>query len=213
MNDPKPEMCAQEASWHQHMAGMRASAEARKQGSNPAATAALATATAGPVRIGRFTLHPASEGTVWTLKRLAREFAAWADVLGMPSAPEGGELGSRELLELGLSTLAFADARGTWQRLELGQLEQIIVEAECLMFDTPVAELRQLEQHFQKQMQAIRDLTPDAEPAPKKPQPADGNGTSPATPIPAEATDSPSSNGSLPSIPFPSTSGCGGPVS
>ena len=52
----KPEMSRHEASWHEHLAGMRAAEAARKLGSNPAATDALATATAGPVTVGGFVL-------------------------------------------------------------------------------------------------------------------------------------------------------------
>jgi hypothetical protein len=198
-----PEMSRQEASWHEHLAGMRAGAKARKLGSNPLATDALATATAGPVEIGGFQLFPASEGTVWTLKRLAREFRSWADGIGMPSAGEGEANGTRELMELGLSTLVFCDSLRVWTRLEQGELYQLALEAEDLMFRTPIAITRQLEAHFQRQMQAIRDLTPDDEGTPGKSLPTGGSGISPGQPIPQEAADSPPSNGSLPSMGSP----------
>lgn len=196
----KPEMSRQEASWHTHLAALRAQEAARKAGSNTAATEALATATAGPVTIGGYQLYPASEGTIWTLKRLAREFIAWADKLGMPHAAEG-ELRDRELLELALSTLAFCDARRVWQLLESGRFEELIIEADRMVWYMPIETSRALEAHFSKQMARIRELTPDAETAPKKPE-AGGNGNSPATPIPAEDTDSPPSNGWQPNTKF-----------
>lgn len=176
MSNTLPEMSSHEASWHEHLAGMRATEAARKLGADPAMIDAFAAATAGPVTIAGYELYPASEGTIWALKRVAREFKAWADGLGMPSAAEGAENGSRELIELGLSTLVFCDARGTFMALECGDLEGLIVRAEALMFETPVAVMKQLEAHFQTQMQRIRDLTPDAEDAPGKPPAAAASG-------------------------------------
>ena len=127
---------------------------------------------------------------------VAREFKVWADALGMPSAAEGAENGTRELLELGLSTLVFCDARETFMTLERGDLEGLILRADKLMFATPVEVTKQLEAHFQKQMQRIRDLTPDADDGPGKQIAAGGaNGNSPAMPIPPAAAASPPSNG------------------
>jgi hypothetical protein len=206
----KPEMSQQEASWHEHLSGMRAGEAARKQGSNPHATEALASATAGPVVIGGYTLHPASEGTIWTLKRLAREFAEWADGIGIKAAAEGEENGTRELLELGLSTLVFCDAKRCWHDLEDGNLEGLIKEAEDLMWETPVAVTKRLEAHFQRQMQAIRDLTPEDDGTPgKSPDPA-ASGASPAMPIPPVAAASPPSSGSPQNTPSPLKQPSGG---
>lgn len=180
----KPKMSRQEASWHEHLAGMRATEKARQDGGNSGARNAVAAGTAGPVNIGGFDLYPPTEGTVWTLKRLAIEFAAWADALGMPVAAEGELNGTREMLELGLSTLAFCDARGTFLALECGRLDELIVRADSLIFDTPIEITKALSAHFEKGMRAIRELSADEEGVPKKPLTADGNGVSPATPIP-----------------------------
>lgn len=184
--DTLPEMSRQEASWHEHLAGMRAAEAARKQGGNPAAIDAVAAATAGPVEIGGFLLYPATEGTVWTLKRLAREFAAWADKWQVPRAAPGAEDGYRELLELGLSTLAFCDSRQTFLDLEAGKLELLILKAEAMMWETPVEITKALAAHFEAGMQRIKDLNSDEEEPVKKSQATGGNGTSPGTPIPAE---------------------------
>ena len=139
----------------------RAAGEAaRKIGSNPAATDALATATAGPVTVGGFILQPASRGTVWTLRRAAREFVAWANALGMPRAADADtELGTRELIELGLSTLIFCDSRACWISMEIGHLENLITRAEALMWDLPVETLAELEKHFREQMRRISELS------------------------------------------------------
>lgn len=189
MSQTLPEMSRQEANWHQHLAGMRAAEKARNQGCNPAAIDAFATATAGPLEIGGFLLQPAGQGTVWTLKRLAKEFRAWADRHGLPSAGEGEENGTREALELGLSTLAFCDSLSCWTALELGDLESLIIRAEKIMWAMPVETFKKLEEHFQTQMQRIRDLTPDDEDAPGKPNGAGGNGTLPAMQTQPGVTD------------------------
>jgi hypothetical protein len=188
-------MSRHEASWHTHLAGMRAAEAARAQGGNPHAIEAFATATAGPVILHGFTLYPATEGMVWTLKRMAREFNTWADRLGMPRAEFGEEDGTRELLELGLSTLVFCDALATWQALEMGQLESLIVKAEALMWQAPVAVAMDLAAHFKKQMRVIRDLTPGEEDAPGKPPETAGNGISPGMPTPPPVPASPLLNG------------------
>lgn len=182
---------------------MRAADAARKQGGNPTAIDALAGATAGPVTIAGFTLKPATEGTIWTLKRVAREFRAWADGLGMPHAT-GPENGTREMLELGLSTLVFADARACWIQIEEGNFPALISQADTIMWEMDLATTRALEAHFQKQMESIRALTPDAEDRPGKPPETGENGTSPEMPTQPEAADSPPSSGSPPSMPSPS---------
>ena len=211
-NTSLPEMSRHEASWHEHLAGMRASAAARKQGGDPAAITALATATAGPVLIGTFKLWPASQGTVWTLQRVAREFSAWANALGMPKAGDHEPDGTREILELGLSTLVFADSLRVWHMLETGRLEDLISEAEQLMWEVPVDVYRSLENHFDREMGRIRRLHTEDAPK-KKPATQAESGTSPVIPIPPTATPSHPSNGCVPSMGFHSPMPSGGPVS
>jgi hypothetical protein len=183
---PLPEMSQQEASWHTHLAAMRAQETARNQGANPHAVDAFAAATAGPQMVHGFSLAPATEGTIWTLKRVAREFKAYADALGMPSAGPSEEDGTRELLELGISTLVFCDARQCFMDLEGGRLEAIIARADTLMWSIPLHVSRDLAEHFSREMQRIRNLTPDDEATLPGKLP-EGNGTSPATPIPQGA--------------------------
>lgn len=192
MTPTLPEMSRQEASWHQHLAAMRAAETARKQGGNPAAIAAVASATAGAVEIGGFRLMPASEGTIWTLKRAAVEFRAWADAHGLPRAGDDAPDGTREMLELGLSILIFCDSRRCWIDLETSGIGLLIVRADELVWDLNVETSRALERHFQREMQRIRELTPADEDTPPGKLPAAGaNGTSPAMPTPPAAADSP----------------------
>lgn len=208
MNATKPEMSRTEASWHEHVAGMRARAAAKRQGGNPLAEAAFGSATAGPRQIGGFTVHPATEGTVWTLRRIAREFAAWANALGMPIAADDEPEGTREMFELGLSTLVFMDSRRVWTALDAGGLEDLIGEADALFWDVPLETKRELERFFRGQMDVIRDLSGPGE-APKKKSPeADGSGISPEMPSPPPVPPSPASNGfapnTAPTSPMPS---------
>lgn len=193
-----PEISAQEASWIEHLAGMRARAAARKQGGNPLAETALASVTCGPREIGGFTVYPATEGTVWTLRRVAREFKAWADGIGMPVAGDGEPDGTREMLELGLTTLVFMDARKAWMALEAGSLEELIVAAERLFWNTPLCEQRELEAHFRQQMDFIRGLSGDGEAVKKKSPETDGCGVSRETPNPAPVPPSHPLSGCVP---------------
>lgn len=174
-------MSRQEASWHEHIAGMRAAEEARKAGGDPAAYEAFATAVAGPVTIGAFTLHPASEGTVWTLRRVAREFQVWADANGLAVAGTNEPDGERELIEMGLSVLVFCDSLRVWRALDARDLEGLIFEARQLVWGVPVEVYRALEAHFQEQMDAIRRLSDPSGAPPKKQTTAGGCGVSPAT--------------------------------
>jgi hypothetical protein len=189
-------MSRQEASWHEHLAGMRAAEAARKQGGNPAAIDALATATAGPVRIAGFDLYPASQGTIWTLKRVARQFTAWADRMGMPIATDPDDPGTREMIELGLATLVFCDSQQCWIDLETGKLEELIARADHLIWKVGVNDLLGLQDHFQTQMARLGQLSADdEEPTPGKLQPVGANGISPETATPPAVAESPPSNG------------------
>lgn len=205
-----PPMTAQEASWHEHIAGMRAGEAARAAGANPAAVAAVAAATAGPVAVAGMPLESASQGTIWTLQRAAREYAALADAQGLAPAADPARPGTRELIELGLTTLIFMDARGVWKLLDAGGLPDLIARAEAIMWDMPLAANLALQAHFNREMNRIRDLTGGADPdagAEKKTRPTAG--PSPAMPTPPPAPDSPPSNGSPPNTtsPLPTPSG------
>ncbi len=155
----KPSITPQEASWHEQVAGLRAAEAARAHGSNPATTAALATATAGPVTIAGLALAPASQGTLWTLQRIAREFTAHADASARyPAATDPTAPGTRELIELGLATLVFIDARGTWKLLDAAALTTLIARAEDLVWTLPLSHQIALQAHFRAEMDRIHDL-------------------------------------------------------
>lgn len=199
-------MTAQEASWHEHLAGVRASEDARAEGSNPAAVTAFASATAGPVILAGRSLQPASQGTLWTLQRVAREFARWADANNLPASldPHAAP-GTRELIELGLATLVFCDARHVWRQLDAGRHADLFAAAEEMMWAMPLPEQLQLQAHFRSQMDAISALSGDAEEdTPEKKLPP-APLPSPAMPTPLPAPASPPSSGSVPSMesPFP----------
>lgn len=160
---PLPQMSRHEASWHEHLAGMRAAEKAREQGGNPEAIAAIASATAGPVVIAGYVLQRAGQGTIWTLQRLAREFAAFADAHGLENSTDPAEPGNREMLELGLATLAFCDARGCWQDLDAGRLSSLILRADEMMWSMPIETQLALQAHFTSEMDRIRKLSPGEE--------------------------------------------------
>ncbi len=214
----RPEMSQQEASWHEHLAGMRAADAARSQGADPAAIDAFAAATAGPALIAGRSLQPASQGTIWTLQRVARLFAAWADATGMASAPDPDAPGTRELLELGLATLVFCDARAVWRELDSGDIAPLIAAAEDMMWELPLADQLALQAHFRTEMDRIRSLSGGAaadseDTAQKKTPGLPAAGLSNAMPIRPQAQASPPSNGSPANTASPSPMPYGPPHS
>ena len=158
----KPEMSRTEGSFHEAVAGQRASAEAKKQGCDPAALDALAGATMGPVIIGNIVLKPASEGTFITLRKIATLFQQRADSLGMPHADDEANPGERELYELGLASLVFADSRRVFRELNIGNLPALMNEAMDLIFELPLETQVRLKHHIEAQMQEINRLSGDA---------------------------------------------------
>ncbi len=197
-----PEMSSQEASWHEHLAGMRAGDAARNQGADPAAVAAFASATAGPVTLSGRRLQQASQGTIWTLQRVAREFAAWADNIGLPHADDPEQPGTRELLELGLATLVFCDARLCWRMLDSHQLAELTQQAEDMMWEMPISEQLALQAHFRGEMDRIRSLSGGGGDTEKK-TPPPMVGASSAMPTPPREMDLPASNGWRPNTESP----------
>ena len=195
-----PEMSAQEASWHEHLAGLRAADTAREQGSDTAATEALASATAGPTTIAGRPLQQATQGTIWTLQRVAREYARWARDHGIEPSASPDEPGTRELIELGLATLVFCDARACWRELDVGNLALLISRAEDMMWRMPLSDQMALQAHFATEMDRIRHLSggPDPEPKKKPLAPLMPPGPSNEMPIPPPAQASPPSSGSPP---------------
>jgi len=194
---PLPEMSRHEASWHEHLAGMRAAEKARAQGGNPEAIDAIASATAGPVEIGGFILQPASQGTVWALQRLAREFGDYADSIGLKASDDPASPGNRELIELGLATLVFCDSRECWMKLDAGQLFALIVRADEIMWSTPIETQIKLQAHFTSEMDRIHKLSPGEEDALGKLQNPEESGILQGAEIPPAETVSPPVNGSV----------------
>lgn len=170
----KPEMSKTEASFHEAVAGQRASAEAKKQGCDPAALDALAGATMGPVKIGHIVLKPASEGTFITLRKIATMFQKHADALGMPHSDDEASPGERELIELGLASLVFSDSRRVFRELNIGNLPALMNEALDLIFELPLETQVRLKHHIEKQMQEIDRLSgASATEKPGKPEKAE----------------------------------------
>ena len=209
-----PEMSAQEASWHEHLAGMRASDAARAQGADVTATDAFASATAGPVTIAGRPLQQATQGTIWTLQRVAREFSKWAESQGVSPAANPDEPGTHELIELGLATLVFCDARVCWQLLDGGEIGLLIRRAESIVWEMPLADQIALQSHFAAEMDRIRSLSGGATPDSKKnhqPQPMP-HGLSSVTPILPPGPVSHPSSGSPPNTASPSPMPSGQPL-
>lgn len=192
-------MSAREASWHENMAGHRAAEAARNQGEDITAVEAVADAAAGALSIAGYELRPLRQGTLWALKKLATEFAAWADARGMAIAadPENNP-GDRELLELGLCVITFTDSRRVWQDLQNGRLENLIHEAENFAWDMAIKDALALQSHFQNEMTRAAMLSDGQVDEPKKKPRAQPEtpSTSSVNPNPLLGVESLSSNGS-----------------
>jgi len=165
----KPEMSKTEATFHESIAGQRASAAAKKQGCDPAALDALAAATAGPVNIAGFDLKPATEGTFITLRKTAWMFVAHAERCGLPICNDPENPGERELYELGLATLVFTDARRVFRELNAGRLPQLMAEAMDIIFELSLEDQKRLKEHIEAQMEEIARLSGEAVEKPGKP--------------------------------------------
>jgi hypothetical protein len=168
----KPEMSRMESTFHESVAGQRASAEAKKQGCDPRALDAVATATMGPVMIGNITLYPASEGTFITLRKLATMFARHADAIGLPISDDNDNPGERELYELGLATLVFMDSKRVFRELTAGRLPQLIEQGFDLIFEQSLENQIVLKIHIEEQMNEIRRLSGEEATTPGKPKAA-----------------------------------------
>ena len=174
----KPEMSQSEASFHETTAGIRADAEAKKQGCDPTALEALGAATCGPVEVGGIVLKPASEGTFITLRKIAAMFANYADALGLPVSADDDNPGERELYELGLASLVFADSRRVFRELNAGKLPSLMNQAMDLIFEMPMSDQVAIKEHIQSAMEEINRLSGTATTAPgKPPAPAAAPGT------------------------------------
>lgn len=168
---PKPEISEQEVSFYEMQAGMAAREKAQQEGANPHAVEAMANSTSGSVAIGKLTLKPASEGTFITLKKVAKLFKAHADAREWPVSEDDENPGERELCELGLASLVFADARRCFNMLNQGKLEALMAEALDLIFSAPLADQVALKNHIQAAMEEISRLGGEAEePTVGKPQ-------------------------------------------
>lgn len=182
-------MSEQEASWHEHMAGMRAGESARTEGADPNAVAAVAAVTAGPVHIADLTLRPANQGTIWTLQRVGREFQN-------ECARRRLSAETQDLLDTGLSLLIFQDARRVWRMLDAGQLATLFDEADALMWERSLETQAALKRHFRREMDRIAALTGDADEDATPGKPMQASGALPATPPPQVQTVSETWSGS-----------------
>lgn len=193
----KPLISATEASFHESVAGQRAAEKAKAQGCDPEALDSLARATSGPVEIAGMKLNPPSEGTFITLRKIASMFQKHADAIGLPHSEDPESPGERELYELGLASLTFADPRRVFRELNIGNLPKLMTEAMDLIFELPLADQVALKNHIESAMEEIARLAGDgaAKPVVGKPGAA---GHSPGKTSPAGEPPSPPSSGSSP---------------
>lgn len=169
--DTRPQMSSTEASWHETQAGLRAKEHAAEQGGDLNAQVAIADVTSKLKVVGRYTLKPVSQGTVHTLKKVASEFEAYAIAEGIHTTGDMQNPGMKELLELGIAVLVFADVKRCYSM----SIDDLRYEAEDLIFDMPLEESMELSEHFNVEMARMNTLSgneeaPPAGSMPGKPQ-------------------------------------------
>lgn len=189
----KEEMSNQEASWHSHVAGQRATAEATDEGANPSAIQALINASDGGLRVGGLVLRPATKGTVFTLQEIAKAFASYADVQRIPSI-------DRTILEDNIAIVVFVDALRAHQRFVAQGITALIKDADALQWKVNMRDAVRIQKYVMEQMQVMQSITgPSAdEDSPGKHMPETPAGASLEINAQPQVMTSPSSNGSWP---------------
>lgn len=143
----------QEADWHAHKAGVRASHEAAKADSS-LALEALDSATPAVIKaIGGWELHPVTIGTSIEQGRLA-EF-----LKGLPVPQDDAERMERDLLEIALMQMLYADTRRFRKMRSDGGWDALVDEANRLNYDEPYEGRLLLAEHLGKSIALIESLS------------------------------------------------------
>ncbi len=172
----KPLMSELEASWHGHVSGMAAKADAERRGDRGATAALLDGAVAGQEVIAGFALQPLSVG-IFELLSMIRS----------PHASEQG--GSVNLMDLARTVLIFAHPEHSWICLrEGGDRTAFEAEARRVAFRLTAPVLRQVNAFIEREMSEFfsAEATEKKPPSPVT-NPAPTPMPSPASPVPAPA--------------------------
>lgn len=165
----KPVMTQREANWHTHMAGMRATSEAQRQGYDPEAAAALLDAGVAGRRIGAHVFPPVHAGFLLMLG-LVNQVSETLPSLKSESAS--------------LMAIAFClgDPERAWVLLR-AEDGWAAFEQACFEFASQftLADLKDIGRWIGQQMELLKDPEPEDKPAGKSPAPAAGAGQPTAT--------------------------------
>lgn len=204
-------MSRTEASWHETQAGMRAAAAARAAGEDPQLVAAVVDSTLPRMEVGRYVVKPATKGTVMAIQRVAPLLLEWAESQGMAPAPNPAIPGELEMLETAFTIMVFADPRRIYRETAAGLPQDLIAEAEALVWEMPATQMVPLQDALEREMRAVGLTGPSeddqAEPRPGKPEAESVPSSERRTPPPV--APSPSSTGSWPNTDSVSMPPCG----
>jgi len=159
---PKPEMSHTEASWHETMAGHRATAEAKKEGGNPASMNALALAAAGPETVAGVALKPCTQGTIIAMQMAGNLFE---DIIKKEALGED----EAELIQTGIAAIIFRDSIDAYRELRANGLDNIYQEAMAIIWEMPLEESMRLTGHVQAEIAIFNRLNGQPSPQPGKP--------------------------------------------
>lgn len=201
-DDKKPVMSQQEASWHEHIAGLRAAEVARNQGEDPALIEAVVDATLPRPEVAGFQIKPATKGTLMAISRLAKQLLAYAKANDLSPSPNRNQPGELEMLEMAFMIMVFSEPKMIYRDTKDSLPAYLIAEAERLIFDVPALEMLKIQEQLEVELAAIGMVSPEEEPpAPGKPGESD---QSSVDPTPQPEAPSPSSTGSCQNTKSPS---------
>lgn len=152
----KPVMSQTEAKVHRNNAGIKASQEARATGDDQAALDVLNDISGEIRECCGWKMYPVTVGSSLAIQRVAKYFTAWA---------EGRDPTEANYFWGAINNMAFSDPRRLNNMLgwKLG-FNQVIAEAERLIYFVPMAERLPLIRHAETQLALAEALNPAPEP-------------------------------------------------
>lgn len=204
----KPVMSQKEASWHELRAGQRAAAQAQAQGEDPKLVEAVVNATVSRPAICHYEIKPATKGTIMAISRLALHLQAFADERGWKPSDNPNLPSELDLYEMAFMIMIFDDAKRIYSATAEALPDELIEEADSMIFDMSVHEVRRLQDMLEVELTAIGMVAPSEEEAatPGK-QSAPSPSSEEKTPLPG--APSPSPIGSCQNTASPSTTPSG----
>ncbi len=161
----KPAISRQEADWHAHKAGVRASQKAAASDSTIAVEALEASTPAVVESACGWELRPVTIGTGIEQGHLAEYLDS------LPEAATEAERTERSLLEMALMQMLYADTIRFRRMRHEGGWEALVAEADRLNYAEPYEERLRLAEHLGRNAALIERLAPSSVEQEETPRP------------------------------------------